>query len=225
LSGTPLTFLQKIKATLPTQWFGEETPILDSVLNAVSAGWLGQFDLLSYTRAQTRISTAFGAWLDLIAMDYFGYRVKRRLWETDVAFRGRIRTELLRDRCTRLAIYDLLRDLTGRVPIIFEPTVPSDTGSYGSATSGEAGTIGYGISGGWGNLSLPFQVFVRAFRPVTLGVAMVNGWGSSFGGFGTGQSAYIDMAMNSVQVSDSELYQDVCGTAPAGTIVWMAIEP
>jgi hypothetical protein len=223
--GTSLNFLQKIKATLPAQWFGEETPILDSVLNSMSAGWVGQFDLLSYTRAQTRIGTAFSTWLDLIAWDYFGYRLKRWLWETDDAFRSRIKIELLRDRCTRLAIYDLLRDLTGRPPIIFEPTVPSDTGGYGSLISSEAGAAGYGISGGWGNLSLPFQVFVRAFRPVTLGVAMVSGWCSSVGGFGTGQSAYIGLAMNPVQVSDSELYQDVCRTAPAGTIVWMSIEP
>ena len=198
---------------------------MDSVLNSLSAGWVGQFDLLHYTIAQTRIGTAFDTWLDLIALDYFGYRVRRWLWETDVAFRDRIKIELLRDRCTRLAIYDLLSDLTGRPPFIFEPTVPSDTGCYGSLISGKAGTIGYGISGGWGNLSLPFQVFVRVFRPVTPGVAMVNGWGCSFGGFGTGQSAYINLAMNSVQVSDSELYQDVCSTAPAGTIVWMSIEP
>jgi hypothetical protein len=198
---------------------------LDSVLNSISAGWAGQFDLLCYTRAQTRIGTAFGTWLDLIAWDYFGHRVRRWLLETDVAFRGRIKIELLRDRCTRAAIYDLLSDLTGRPPIIFEPTVPSDTGAYGSLISSGPGVIGYGTSGGWGSLSLPFQVLVRAFRPVTPGVAMVNGWGSGVGGFGIGQSAYIDLAMNSVHVSDSELYQDVCRTAPAGTIVWMSIEP
>src|ERR1700733_16033840 len=100
--------LQRIKATLPAGWFGENTPILDSVLNALAAGWVGLLGFLDYVTMQTRIATAFDGWLDLVATDFFGSRVQRRLQEPDASFRQRISVELLRDRCTRAAIYDTL---------------------------------------------------------------------------------------------------------------------
>jgi len=84
---------------------------------------------------------------------------------------------------------------------------------------------GYGSAGGWGTFQLPFQVFVTAFRPVTGGVAMVNGWEGSIGGYGVGLSSYINLGMNTVQFSDSEFYSDICHTAPAGTIIWVSIVP
>jgi hypothetical protein len=219
------SLFNRLKATLPNRWFGDNTPVLDAVLNALSAGWVGLFGLLSYTITQTRVSTATDSWLDLIARDYFGYRVRRRAQEIDGSFRGRILEELLRDRCTRAAVSDLLLDLTGRAPIIFEPGNPEDTGCYGSSTSLQAGAVGYGISGGWGSLNLPFQAFVRAVRPETVGVAMVNGWNGTLGGFGTGRSSYIAAGTNSSQVSESEIYENVSRVAPAGTIIWMSIAP
>jgi hypothetical protein len=219
------SLFNRLKATLPNRWFGDNTPVLDAVLNALSAGWVGLFNLLSYTTTQTRISTATGSWLDQIAHDYFGDRTRRRTQEADVSFRGRILEELLRDRCTRAAIYGLLLDLTGRAPIIFEPANPQDTGCYGSSTSLQRGVVGYGISGGWGSLELPFQAFVRAFRPETAGVAMVNGWNEILGGFGTGLSSYIAAGTNSSQASDAEIYENVSRIAPAGTVIWMSIAP
>ncbi len=216
---------RRLKATLPGRWFGENTPVLDSVLQSLSAGWVGLFSLLDYTRKQTRISTAFDGWLDLIARDYFGSRVLRRPEETDSSFRQRIYAELLRDRCTRPAIYDVLHEMTGRPPSIFEPTNPGDTGCYGSKGATEIGCAGYCISGGWGNLNLPFQAFVRAFRPETPGIAMINGWGGSIGGFGVGLSSYISSGTNSAWPDDSEIFEAVSRTAPVGTIIWMSIEP
>lgn len=218
------SILYRLKATLPNHWFGESTPILDSVLNALSAGWTELFILLNYTTAQTRIVTSTDSWLDLIALDYFGYRVKRRSQEVDSSFSSRIRGELLRDRCTRAAIYDVLLDLTGAPPTIFEPANPQDTGCYASLTSTEGSLAGYGVSGGWGNLNMPFQALVRAVRPKPAGVAMVNGWGGNLGGYGDGLSSYISSGMNSAQATDTEIYQNVSRTAPIGTVVWMSIE-
>jgi hypothetical protein len=173
---------------------------------------------------QTRINTATETWLDLIALDYFGYRIKRRSHEIDSAFSNRIREELLRDRCTRAAIYDLLLDLTGIPPNIFEPANPQDTGSYSSLGSPEGSLAAYGVSGGWGSLDLPFQAFIRVIRAEAAGVAMVNGWSGIFGGYGEGLSSYIGSGMNSAQASDTEIYRSVCRTAPAGSIMWMSIE-
>jgi hypothetical protein len=219
------TIVQRIKATLPTGWFGEETPILDSVLNCLAAGWVELLTLLNYVVMQTRIATAFGGWLDLVATDFFGRRIQRRPQETDTSFRQRIGTELLRDRCTRGAVYDTLLDLTGRSPIIFEPANPQDTGCYGTAGVTEPGCFGYCRSGGWGNLNSPFQAFVTAFRPVPPGIAMINGWDGVSGGYGVGLSSYASSDTNSSWAADSEIYETVARTTAVGTIVWMSIQP
>lgn len=217
--------LWRMKATLPGRWFGEVTPILDSVLNSLSAGWVDVFGLLNYVSMQTRVQTAFDEWLDLIARDYFHTRILRRLQETDDSFRQRICTELMRDRCTRAALYGVLLELTDRPPVIFEPGNPQDTGCYGDLGPTSIGAAGYCASGGWGNLNSPFQVFVRAFRPTTPGVAMINGWNGSLGGFCTGLSAYISSDTNSSWADDAEICEAVVNTAPAGTVIWMSIEP
>lgn len=220
-----LDIFNRIKATLPGKWFGEQTPVLDSVLRSLSQGWISLLGLLDYSVTQTRMTTASDIWLDLISCDYFNRRLRRRQRETDDSFRSRISKELLRDRCTRPALNDLLCDLTGQAPIIFEPTNPRDTGCYGSTALLGVSVSGYGASGGWGNLGLPFQVFIRAFLAETAGIAMVNGWGGSIGGFGIGLSTYIGSGMNSSRPDDSEIYQNVCRTVCAGTIVWMSITP
>jgi hypothetical protein len=210
---------------MPGRWFGESTPLLDTVLNSLSAGWVGFFNLFAYLKSQTRIATSFDDWLDLTAEDFFGWRVTRRILESDNSFRARISLELVRDRCTRAALYQCLLDSTGRPPIIFEPANPQDTGCYGTTASPGYGVAGYGTSGGWGSLDLPFQVFVRAFRPVTPGISMINGWNGSVGGFGAGLSAYMSFYDVSSQVTDAEICEGIAHTAPAGCVVWISIEP
>jgi hypothetical protein len=216
---------KRIKLLLPARWFGEDTPILDAVINSLSAGWAGLFDLIAYVKTQARISTAMEAWLDLVARDFFGDRVIRRQRETDASFRKRISMELLRDKCTRAALYDLLKDLTGMPPAIFEPSNPRDTGCYGSLALCGAGVAGYGVSGGWGNLHMPFQALVSAFRANVPGVGMINGWDGNVGGFGTGLSAYIDLDNSSSAPDDLEIYRQVSRTCAAGTIIWLSIRP
>jgi hypothetical protein len=213
----------RIKVVLPTRWFGEDTPLLDSVLNSLAAGWIGLFDFLDFVQMQTRISTATDGWLDLIAEDFFGHRITRRQGEADDAFRVRISRDLLQDKCTRKAIFDLLLDLTGRPPVIFEPSNPGDTGCYSSLLRVGTGMAGYGASGGWGNLNMPFQAFVTAFRPEVPGIGLVNGWGGDIGGYGSGFSAYVDLEANSSTPGDFEMYQSVSAISAAGTIIWMSI--
>ena len=214
--GDQQDMLRRIKTVLPARWFADASPVLDGVLNGLAAGWAWVYGLLGFVVAQTRIATATGVWLDMIARDCFGTRLSRRGGQADDVFRARILRELLRERGTRGAISAVLQDLTGRTPVIFEPARIADTGAY------DAG-IGYGVAGAWGCLNLPYQCFVTAFRPHGNGIAQVSGWGAPAGGYGRGALEYASLGMVQGQVTDADINAAVAGVLPVATIAWTRI--
>src|ERR1700749_4296193 len=124
--GDAQDMVTRIKATLPSGWFADSTPVLDSVLSGI--GWalaLG-YSLIAYARLQTRIKTATDGFLDLIAFDFFGTMLPRALQELDNAYRTRIIASLFPQRATRQGMINVLTLLTGRAPWIFEPARPAD---------------------------------------------------------------------------------------------------
>jgi len=217
MTGDIPDMMSRIKAVLPRGWYPDSTPVLDAVLNGVASGWAWTYSLLLYVRAQTRIATATDVWLDVIAQDYFGANLQRRPAESDTSYRQRIGAELLRERGTRAAINSALTDLTGRAPAIFEPARSSDTGGY------TIGGVGYGAGGGWGNLTLPLQCFVTAYRPGGGGVATVAGWGSGAGGYGEGAIEYAGLTMIEGQTSDADIAAAVASVLPVTAIAWLRI--
>jgi hypothetical protein len=84
-----------------------------------------------YAKAQLRIATASDGFLDVISADFFGTTLPRKTNESDAAFRNRIIINLFRERATRKAVTQVLTTLTGRAPLIVEPSRPADTGAYG----------------------------------------------------------------------------------------------
>ena len=206
----------RLRSLLPVRWFADTTPVLDSLLAGLAAGWGPIHAIIAYAARQTRIATASDGWLDRIAADYFLSRIRRRVREGDGAFAPRIRRELLRERGTRQAVVAVLTDLTGRTPNIFEPARPADTRAWG-------GTMGYGLAGAWGNLDLPFQCFVTAFRPAGSGIAQVSGWNAPAGGWGSGQIQYASLAMVAGQITDADVHAAIADVMPAATIAWTRI--
>ncbi len=224
--GDAKDMLARFKAVLPARWFADDSPVLDAMLVGLAKGWTWSYGLLDYVRAQTRIATATDVWLDIIAQDFFGTRIHRRQSEIDDVLRRRIKHELIRDRCTRAAVISVLTDLTGREPRVFEPARSTDTGGYGGGNSG--GGLGFGITGSWGSLALPFQCFVTAFRPHGNGIAFVGGWAnagtpSGAGGYGLGALEYASLAMAQQQVSDTDIAQAIASVMPVSTIAWTSI--
>jgi len=214
--GDQADFVYRIKAVLPTKWFPDVTPILDGILNGLASSWASLYSALAYVKAQTRLATATGVNLDLFSVDFFGLTLPRFVNESDTQYRARIRRELLRPRGTRAALIGALTDLTGRVPLVFEPANTGDTGGYGVA-------MGYGVAGAYGSLLLPFQCFVTAYRPTGAGIANVAGYGASIGGYGVGAIEYGSMSFVTGQVLDSAIYDAAARTMPAATICWMRI--
>jgi hypothetical protein len=217
--------VRRIKVLLPDRWFGDNTPVLDAILAGMAVGLSNLFGFIDYARSATRLQSAPDFWLDLIARDFLGTRTERRPRESDDSFRVRIAKELIRDRCTRPAMEALLTDLTGRSPIIFEPTNPGDTGCYSSPALTAAGNICYGFSGGWGSLTMPFQSFVKVFRQLPEVSTITNGWGEAVGAYGSGMESYMSGRVNPSIVTDAEIYRDIWRNSAAGSVIWVLIQP
>jgi hypothetical protein len=213
----------RIKAKLPSRWFGgwaDSLPVLDGVLAGIASLLSFAYALYGYAKLQTRIMTATDGWLDMIAADFFGPgQVRRKTGQSDTSYRLVILANLFREKATRPAIVSILTSLTGRAPTIIEPTRPSDTGAYGAPNSG------YGVAGAYGSISLPYQAFVIAYRPVSnAGIASVAGYGTSPGGYGAPSRAeYASMNMVSGGITDADIFAAIDAVKPAGTIVWTRI--
>jgi hypothetical protein len=131
-TGDQQDFFKRIKARMPSGWFGSTSPILDALLGGIASAFVTVYAAYQYLLAQTRLQTSTDGWLDLSAADYFGESGLSRLAnETDPAYRTRIKINIIRERGTRAALVKILTDLTGRAPVIVEPTRPQDTGAYG----------------------------------------------------------------------------------------------
>lgn len=216
--------LARLKAVLPAVWFKNQTPVKDALLAAPAWMFAKTYALLGYVRQQGRVASASDVFLDIAAQDYTGTRVVRRLQETDGSLRTRLQAALLPNAATRGALGTQLMQLTGNVPVVFEPSQPMDTGAYGY------GGLGYNAAGGYGSVSLPFQAFVRVKRPVSQGVPNWGGYNGAAskpayapGGYGVGLFAYSDIAQAFDGVTDAEIYQAVSALQPAGSTAWTQI--
>jgi hypothetical protein len=218
--------LKRLRSLLPIGWFGDSTPLLDSVLTALASLWVCSLSLLQYARSQIYLSTASAIWLDLIAIDFLGLSIARHLGESDDTFRSRISANLLRECGTRGAIAGVLLAITGRSPEIFEPAACRDTGGYGRwSTTGElaGGGIGYSVAGGWGTCGLPFQVFLKCYRPVGNGGAVLPGWNDAAAGFGASTMSYASLEVAETKTPDEDIMKAVTTTLPITVTAWMTI--
>ena len=230
-TGNQADFLGRLQAVLPQGWFpapGENlAPVLTALLNgpAWSEAWI--YSLLGYTTNQTRIATATDVWLDIIAQDFFGLGLLRYPGQTDASYLARIQRALFAPKNTRAAMLQVLQDLTGNTPEIFEPANTGDTGGYGSGDAKVWTGLAYNDAGGYGSLQLPFQAFITIARPLDNGIANVMGYyegsGWAGGGYGVGALEYANPSIISDTIPDSEIYATIAATAPVATIMWTKI--
>ncbi|WP_284944571.1 hypothetical protein [Acidisoma cladoniae] len=214
--------MARLRAVLPTGWFPDETPVLNGVLSGLAVSWAWLYRVIGYAMSQTRLATATDGWLDLIARDFGGARWAREPAELDAAFRTRVGRNLRRLRGTRAAVVGALTDLTGRVPIVFEPAYPPDTGGWGSAG------LGFNSLGGWGSLTLPYQCFITAYRPTGGGIANTGGYGgdgttAALGGWNAGALQWGNLDMIEGRVTDAQIYAGIADAMPTAAIAWTTI--
>ena len=218
--------ITRLKAIIPP-WFSDDSnPILDGLLNAYANVGSAMYAQYSNAVLQTRIKTATGQFLDLISQDFFGLTppisLPRGSGESDLSYVKRILDNLLNEKATRRGITNVLTNLTGRAPRLFEMRRPGDTGGYSS------GGAGYCVAGGWGNPLCPFQGLVDAYRPIAPGIPGINGYNGGASGYSSlvtpqGYSAYASLSEAVNPVTDQQIYDAVNATKVFGTTVWVRI--
>ena len=218
-TGDAQDMVTRLRAALPRRWFPDDAPALGVVLRGMGTVWASIYGLLAYVRAQTRLATASGQWLDIAGYDFLGVRMQRRKGEADSNYRVRLMREVFRHRNTRQSVIAAVQDATGLAPVVFEPQRIQDTGAIGVGS-----TMGYGVAGGWGSYDIPFQFLVTAARPHTAGVAQVAGYGSPNGGFNTAAPIeWASVELIGATVVDQDIRDAILSVLPVGTIAWVGI--
>lgn len=226
-TGDNADMLARVRSLLPP-WFPDqgEAPAIDAVLTGIAALAAFAYSLLQYAITQSRIATAEGGWLDLIAWDYLGARFLRQKPESDEAFRLRILAELLRARLTRAGIAKAIEDVTGTVPRIIEAWSPADNGIWDSSVG--RGLCFYDIDSPahafrWSDTGLKCAFFVEVVLPpgVSLGVNAApafDKWTMAYDAFG----AFIDLTP---VPTGQRVYDAINASRAAGVTVWVKFVP
>ncbi|MFZ6727328.1 hypothetical protein ACO0K2_17690 [Undibacterium sp. MH2W] len=217
--GDQKDMLSRLLSVMP-RWFADSSPTLNALFNGLAYCLAYVHQWYCFAKQQTRIKTATGSFLDLIALDFFGLSLQRQPGQSDAQFLSNIQINMFQERGTRKGVSQILTNLTGRAPLIFEPSRPADTGAYGS------NSIGYSLSGGYGSLSLPYQAFVTAYRPITSGIPFVGGYGTPAAAYGVASATeYADVKMLQTPVTDAQIYQALDSAKCEGTVIWAQILP
>jgi hypothetical protein len=194
----------------PAGWFPvdpTQAPNVSAIVGGLATGLAQNFTTAQFVAAQAFIQTATGEFLDLCAVDYFGFgHLPRRKSELDASYRARILAELLRPRGTRAALISVLEEVTGKTPRVFEPIRDGskfNVSSFGGARLGSYAT--------------PNQCWVDVWRPSGPGSSVKKGFNTGFFNFKTPFADAADLWSN---VEDQEIYRAISSTIPAGTICW-----
>jgi len=208
-------------------WFGDEPPLVDSIIEGYAAIWAFLYAAYDYVKKQTRIKTATDDNLDAISKDFFGPELPRKGDEGDEHYRKRILVNLLRERATREGMRKVLFLLTGFEPIIIEPYRPQDMGVYNDPR-----TLGYNIAGRYGGGNLKYQAFIIVFRPFFNGLAKFGGLNVPNHGYNVVQSsttsnpvinAYGAASLLDDYITNADIYHAVEVTRMNSTKIWVSI--
>jgi hypothetical protein len=163
----------RLRANTPP-WFPNQgaAPVVDGVLTGIATLLSYVYQLIQYARAQSRIRTSSGGWIDLIAWDYLGSRFTRMPGESDNAFLARLLPELVRRRVTRAAIQQAVQQLTGFPVRVIEPEQLTDVGFWKMRGSSPAPVSFYRVDtmpnpARWSSRGLRCMFFIECVLPLT----------------------------------------------------------
>lgn len=225
-TGSSQDIQNRVRGVIPKRWWSWDswnTGIVGAIVGGLSdvASWC--YGLISYAKAQTRLATAYGIWLDIFAYDFLGMVLPRN-GAIDDAYRALIKSTILQERVTRNGMTQVVQQLTTAAPFIFEPWHTGDTGAYSSPNAGgfKCGQFGYGVGkGGYGNMGLPGQVFIGLYRTGFSGIPNVDGWGGTTAGWGAGSIEYAGQYTTLTGITNQMILDAINNTKPTGVTCWV----
>jgi len=223
-TGDQSDILSRLQSYLPRGWFGDwsEAPYITAVLTGIASVFVVTYNLIQYALAQARLGTSSGVWVDLWAQDFFGSSLPRNPSESDASYIARIQSMIFMPAGSRPAMTETLTVLTGRVPVIFEPNRPLDTGSCG----GTPGINSFCGVARMGSL-VPYMALITAYRPLVTGGSAGAAYANapSRSALNTsGTLSYTGSLADEISVaSDSSIYAAINATRPIGTNVGVCV--
>lgn len=190
--GTSADILDRVKKLIPRRWFSYVAPNRDAIIGGIadSAAW--GYALTVYAKAQLRISTAYGIWLDIISYDYLNRFIIRGSMGDD-AFRIFIKATILQERVTRAGMVKAITTLTNTTLWIFEPWNTFDTGAYTTPRPKTYLTnVSNTVISNVGGLGTPITIFIGDQSP------------SSVNGFNSGDQVVVKGALTTVTLVPHE---------------------
>jgi hypothetical protein len=224
-TGDQSDITSRLQSYLPRGWFGDwsEAPIVGGVIAGIASAFAVIYTLIMFFWAQTRLGTSVGGWIDLWAADFFGGNLPRKSGESDATYIARIQYTIFQKKATRPAMNNVLTQLTGRAPIIFEPNRPLDTGCLG-ANSGPASFCGVARMG---SLACPFSALITVYRPQvsggSLGAAYANAAAWSAMGAPLSHGYTGSLSAEVTAATDADIYAAINATRPIATNIGVCI--
>lgn len=205
--------LMRLKGAMPP-WFPSIAPVKDAILSGMAASFKLAYDALMLAKANMRIPSTTGYFLDLAAYDFFGVGFKRITGQSDASFAAAIVREIFRERVTPRGVVLAVEDRTGGKAALFEPFDVRVCGGYGFRRF-------YGRQGQYGNLAQRGQAYLDAATPPAIGQEPLAGYGSPAGGYGRGRWAYAVKTIASID----DVFRTILNTKAAGIVIWARFVP
>lgn len=224
-TGDKNDIVSRLRSYLPRGWFGDwsEAPIVGAVLTGIGSVFAVSYTLIMFFWAQMRLATSTGGWIDLWAADFFGGNLPRKPNESDASYIARIQYTIFQQKATRPAMINVLTQLTGRAPIIFEPSRPLDSGCLGANT----GVNSFCGVARMGSIGCPFSALITAYRPLvtggSAGAAYCNAIAISALNTPLSQSYTGSLAAEVSAATDADIYAAINATRPVATNIGVAI--
>ncbi len=241
-------FTGRLLRLLPGGWFPAAAPRLNAVLQAPALMFSLIYGLILFAKAQQRIASANGAFLDLASQDFLGNALPRLEYELDSDYSARLKYNLTAPRGTQSGMISMLRQLTGNIPNIFQPNNVAQTGGWATQSNPDAGGGAFALYDGagesgaglWGSMALPCQIFITIEAPLTgyytfenqggisTQAAPATGGGYGFAsqsvpGAGGGMLVFVDPELVPGSITNSIIYQQIAAWMPVGYIAWTQI--
>ena len=249
-TGDSNDILKRVLREIPARWFSSVAPVSNAIMGGLADLSSWSYSWITYLRAQSRLATATGLSLDLIAYDFLGLYLRRKTLN-DASFKAKIKSTILQERVTRNGMVSALTTLTGNAPVIFEPWNTGDAGAWnigaiawagsapGTAPGGgwnaasgwDTNASGYDINttasqssggaGGWGSTSLPNQVLIIVSAAAAQGIPNIGGWNAGPAAWNRGIGEMIsDDMIDDGSLTDQDIYDTINNTKPTGTVAW-----